>query len=133
METVKHNGRILAYVQRGTRYREGLDFITDEAQPIQVGTWAYNNGHALRAHRHKENHRTISRTQEFVIVTAGRIMANVFSDSFELLRTFVMDPGDFMITLGGGHSFMILADGTRVVEVKNGPYTGLEADKETAP
>jgi len=34
-----------------------------------------------------------------------------------------------LILLKGGHGYEILEDGTRVLEVKNGPYPGAEVDR----
>ena len=37
--------------------------------------------------------------------------------------------GDILILLTGGHGYEILTEGTQVLEVKNGPYVGAEADR----
>jgi hypothetical protein len=38
--------------------------------------------------------------------------------------------GDICIILTIGHGYQILEDNTKIVEVKNGPFTSVEKDKE---
>jgi len=40
-----------------------------------------------------------------------------------------LDVGDCSVTLGGGHTYLILEDDTLVYEYKTGPYKGIENDK----
>jgi len=42
---------------------------------------------------------------------------------------FEAGAGDVVILLRGGHGYDIIEDGTQVLEVKNGPYLGAEADR----
>jgi hypothetical protein len=41
----------------------------------------------------------------------------------------IVDEGDILILLQGGHGYEILEDGTQVLEVKNGPYIGADLDR----
>jgi len=41
----------------------------------------------------------------------------------------VLKQGDCSVTLGGGHTYLILEDDTLVYEYKTGPYKGQKNDK----
>jgi hypothetical protein len=46
-------------------------------------------------------------------------------DNDELIATTQLSPGDVMVLLAGGHALRMLED-TVLVEVKQGPYLGVE-------
>ncbi|MEG2082632.1 MAG: hypothetical protein RR011_05330, partial [Oscillospiraceae bacterium] len=55
--------------------------------------------------------------------------AKIYSLGEELVDEFDVHTGDVLILLGSGHGYSILEDGTKVLEVKNGPYLGAEIDR----
>ena len=48
-----------------------------------------------------------------------------------LLKKPILHRGDCSVTLAGGHTYLILEDGTLVYEYKTGPYKGIENDGDT--
>ena len=93
-------------------------------------TWWYPKDKALKAHRHIKNDRTIERTQESVIVLNGRLRIDLYNDANEIFHQDELAAGDMCIMLTNGHGYQILENDTKVVEVKNGPFTSVEKDKE---
>ena len=55
----------------------------------------------------------------------GRCLIDIFNDDHELLATRELFPGDLMLMVGGGHGFRMSED-TVLLEVKQGPYTGID-------
>ena len=108
---------------------EGLTFYSKDCDFVQVGTWNYNKGKRLADHVHLMLDREVNRTQEVIYVMQGRVKAFIYSEDEELLEEIVLEEGDILILCNGGHGYEILEDGTRVLEVKNGPFLGVEKDK----
>ena len=107
----------------------GLNFFSNDTEFIQVGTWGYDDGKHLLAHEHKSIPRKTDITQETLYIKQGKIKANIYNLQREKVAEWEASEGDVMILLRGGHSYDILADNTQVLEVKNGPYPGAEADR----
>jgi hypothetical protein len=57
------------------------------------------------------------------------VRLDIYDKEDRLLESLQLATGDFAVLLVGGHGYEILEEDTEVVEVKNGPYPGLEADK----
>jgi hypothetical protein len=123
------DGRLLARHLRPGEFRNGLAFYSENEEFLQVGTWRYNSGHALRAHSHNTVPREITRTNEVVIVLQGSMAARIFDEQQELVTTVTVCKGELLILLNGGHDYTILEDDTRILEIKNGPFLGKDIDK----
>jgi len=126
-------GEVFALYLPASQWQPGLNFMTRDADFVQVGTWGYTAGTRLGPHAHNEVKREAARTQEVVFVRAGRIRAHVFDRDDSHVESIEMTAGDVLVLLGGGHGYEILVDGTQVLEVKNGPYPGPEADRRRFP
>ncbi len=107
----------------------GLNFYSEDNEFIQVGTWGYDSGKELLAHTHNNVERTVNITQETLYIRRGRIKARIYNLKLELVAEWEAGEGDIMILMQGGHGYDILEDGTQVLEVKNGPYVGAQADR----
>jgi hypothetical protein len=106
-----------------------LQFFSEDADFIQAGSWSYNAGKELLAHTHNVVPRSFDWTQEVLFIWKGSIRAHVYDLERNKVADFVAREGDVVLMLAGGHGYDILEDGTRVLEVKNGPYVGAEADR----
>lgn len=129
-EEIKHRGKVLAVIFKGD-FDKGLNFFTKDKDFIQAGTWNYDKGKETIPHSHKTVKRTANKTQEVIFIKKGAVEAKFFSDSGEFLKKKILEAGNIVIIFAGGHSFKILENNTQVLEVKNGPYPGLEKDKKT--
>jgi len=107
----------------------GLNFYSEDNEFIQVGTWGYDSGKELLAHTHNNVEQTVNITQETLYIRRGRIKARIYNLKLELVAEWEAGEGDIMILMQGGHGYDILEDGTQVLEVKNGPYVGAQADR----
>jgi hypothetical protein len=69
-------------------------------------------------------------TQEVLYVRRGSLRADIYDSRKNKLAEWTVKEGDIVVLLGGGHGYQILTDGTEVLEIKNGPYPGPEADRK---
>ena len=123
---IEKEGIFWAVYLRSEDWEEGLNFISKDEDSIQVGLWNYQTGRQLGPHRHVINERKINKTQEVIFIKRGSLKAVVYDEEDKEIETVTLHSGDFLVTLSGGHGYEILEDGTQVLEVKNGPFTGLE-------
>jgi hypothetical protein len=110
-------------------WNKGLDFITDDKAPVQMGTWWYDKGKCLDRHYHNKFNRTSNITGECVVVLSGSMKVDLYDNDQILINSFNMYSGDTAIFLDGGHGYFIREDNTKIIESKNGPYLGVQRDK----
>ena len=60
---------------------------------------------------------------QVLIIQSGRVEMDVFNDQKEFIATTELRTGDVAILLYGGHGFRIMEENTRMLEVKQGPFT----------
>jgi quercetin dioxygenase-like cupin family protein len=120
---------LVRHIPGGDAWQKPLQFYSPDTDFIQVGTWSYDAGKELLAHTHKLVPRTFEWTQEVLYICKGSIRAHVYDCSLKKVDEIVAKEGDIVVMLAGGHGYDILEDGTRVIEIKNGPYVGPEADR----
>lgn len=128
-EIIKDKNQTLALILKNGEFPEGLNFHTQDSDFVQVATWNYSKGKKSSTHAHKFYSRTSSRTQEVIYVKKGKCRVKIYGEDDKLLKEIILKEGDLIIIFGGGHAFEVLEDGTQVLEVKNGPYPGIEKDK----
>lgn len=130
MEVVERDDVLYAIIHRKNDWKNGLDFLTPDEAFCQVGTWWYQKGKKLRAHRHIHNERPNKVTQECVIAINGSMRVDFYDDDDNVFRSEILNTGDIMIMLAGGHGYEILENDTKILECKNGPFVSVEKDKK---
>jgi len=127
---IKEGDIVLArYIPATTAWAEGLRFFSQDGDFIQVGVWGYGAGKELKAHIHNEVSREVLWTQEVLFVRSGKLRARIYNSEEDLIEQLEVSTGDIIILLRGGHGYDILEDGTQVLEIKNGPYIGVDLDR----
>lgn len=63
-------------------------------------------------------------------MVSGSMRVNLYTLDKEFVTTFDIKQGDTLILLDSGHGYEILENDTRVLEIKNGPFMGVDIDKE---
>lgn len=128
MDLIEHitcNGKPLAYIIRAEMNPERTTFLTPPEFTLQVGFVVYPAGGVITRHIHLPLERHIERTSELLVVKNGRCLIDIYADNRELVATRELQKGDIMLMVGGGHGFRMLED-TVLLEVKQGPYTGMD-------
>lgn len=120
---------LIAKILRGPyRGGEGIHFFTDASGPQQVAYINHPAGHEVAPHVHVDRPRTVSRTQEVLVVWRGCVDVYFFTSAGVHVCTRRLLGGDVCLLLGGGHGLRFVDD-TNMLEVKVGPYLGKENDK----
>ena len=125
IEYIVSNGQPLAYIIRASMVPERTTFLTPPEFKQQVGYVVYPAGGEIQRHVHLPLQRQLAGTSEVLIVKQGRCEMDVYNDARELVATRELATGDMMLMVGGGHGFRML-EPTVLLEVKQGPYLGLE-------
>jgi hypothetical protein len=129
MEEIKTNdGKTIAIIVKKDFKADGVNFISREDFPLQLGISTYGKGKKIKAHFHIESDITINKIQEAVHIEHGRTTVNLYDLTGEKIKSVELSEGDTIFFVDGGHGFEMLED-TRIIEVKQGPYLGKDKDK----
>ena len=129
VEKIQWDDKIFALILRGNYEPEGVNFITSKDEPIQLGVLKHQHGTKIKPHIHKNQPRTISEIQEVLHIEYGKVQAEFYDRSGKKVGNIILNSGDTLLLLCGGHGFNILKD-SKMIEIKQGPYYGVEEDKE---
>lgn len=129
VERIAHNGEVYALVLRKDVEGEGINFITPESYPLQVGVQTRKTGDEVEPHAHKTVKKEIEDYQEFIYVIYGKVEATVYDGNGKKFSELTLCSGDCFLQTRGGHGFRFLED-TKIIEVKQGPYDVKTRDKE---
>ena len=128
LEKVEADGQLLAIVIRGALNKPGYNFVSPVEFPLQLGVSIRKKGEHVKPHRHlpfKELYDLAA--QEILYIESGQIELNIFHGK-KKHKTMNLKDGD-IILLNCGHEVKFLKD-TKMIEVKQGPYRGKDAEKE---
>jgi len=131
IETVERNGVAYALIIRSQATSDAkYNFLTDSANPLQLGMNFYKAGDVIKAHYHlKRQLETNSIVQEFLLIGSGKALLRLYDAGDQSEFTALhLDAGDMVLLLAGGHGLDIEED-TKIVEIKLGPYDGKSKDK----
>ena len=119
----------LVTIVRGGYVPHGTNFHTGPNDQQQVATIRRSEGWQIEPHVHKKIRREVWHTPEVFVVKSGRMKLVVYNYSRFLVGSAIIKGGDVVIVHGGGHGIEFLEE-TILVEIKQGPYFGRDADKE---
>lgn len=125
VEIIQWEGTPLTYIIRGDTLPRATAFITPAEFKQQVGFVVYKRGGEIARHVHRPLQRHLVGTSEVLVVRQGSFLLDIYNDERALVATRELRAGDVMLMVGGGHGFRMLED-TVLLEVKQGPYTGLD-------
>ena len=125
VEQIIWKDKPLAYIIRAEMAPGKTTFLTPSELNLQVGFVVYPAGGEVARHLHRPLERHIVGTSEVLVVKEGRCQMDIYDDARRLVATRELRKGDIMLMVGGGHGFRMLED-TVLLEVKQGPYTGLD-------
>lgn len=129
VEKIVKNGKVYAIIIRSGIKVGDVRFFTPKQYPLQVGLHIRKAGTIIHSHSHKAVKREIELSQEMIYIIQGKIKVNIFDEKKNKITTKVLNSGDTILLVQGGHGFNIL-EKTKMIEVKQGPYEGKEKDKE---
>lgn len=124
-EAIEDGTDRLAYIVRAASHPETTVFVTPPELPLQLGFIVYPADSDIPRHLHRPIQRQLAETLEVLIVRSGRTRVDFYSKFKEFVTSREVGAGDVLLLVSGGHGFHQLED-TVLVEVKQGPYTGLD-------
>jgi hypothetical protein len=124
VEWIVASDRPLAIIISRAFEPKETEFITSPQDVQQVGFVKYPRGGTIARHRHTPLERQIVGTPETLLVRSGRVEVSLYDEDQALIVRRILEVGDVVVLLGAGHGFEMLED-TVLLEVKQGPYTGL--------
>ncbi len=112
-------------------FHAGAHFLSNPKEALQYAVFNLPQGDSIQPHIHKTRERQGEYpTHEFFIVLEGALEVVFYSEERIVLGHRVLYDGDFFCQHSGGHGFRTIARGTIFIEVKHGPFTTVEDDKE---
>ncbi|MCF7844862.1 MAG: hypothetical protein K9M03_03485 [Kiritimatiellales bacterium] len=125
MSTVKrieHNGETYALIfNRNEGTQNGVKFVTENSDSMQVGFFERDEGYEVKPHRHKPRNLELKNIGELIILEKGKILVSVYDDEWQKVSEEILSEGQCVIFLKGGHSIKII-EPAHIMEVKQGPY-----------
>jgi mannose-6-phosphate isomerase-like protein (cupin superfamily) len=126
-EQITHNSQIYAIIVKSDFSNDGITFFTPDDYSQQLACMNHPRGKIIRPHVHNKIKREIFYTREVIFIKKGKIRADFYTDEKKYFCSKILETGDFLLLVSGGHGFEMLED-TQMFEIKQGPYAG-ENDK----
>jgi mannose-6-phosphate isomerase-like protein (cupin superfamily) len=120
---VEHECQLLAVIVRNNFREPGITFFTDNELSQQMGFMRHPAGKVIEPHVHNHISRSVNYTQEALFIRRGKIRVDFYSEAQKYLFSHVLESGDVILLISGGHGFEILEE-VEMIEVKQGPYAG---------
>lgn len=118
-------GAPIAYIVRAGKSPDATTFVTPPEASLQLGFVVYPAGEEIPRHDHKPLQRELVGTSEMLLVREGSCAVDLYDRDRVHTAERTLNRGDVILLLGGGHGFRLLED-TVLLEVKQGPYTGID-------
>ena len=136
MSSVEHihdaGEQLIAIIVSREHNPPSTEFVTTSDLNLQVGLIKYPAGGVILPHMHRPLERHIVGTGEVLFVRSGKAEVSFYDDERQPVAQRVLQQGDLLLLVSGGHGFRMLED-TVLMEVKQGPYTGLDEKERFEP
>ena len=127
-EKIQADGKPIAIIVRKEFNQPGVHFFSPFEFSQQLGILVHPIGHEVKAHVHNLIARDVRVTQEVLHVIEGKVEITLFAENKKYITSRLLSKGDTILLAYGGHGIKIL-EPSKILEVKQGPYVGME-DKE---
>jgi hypothetical protein len=127
LELISDEDSLIAIILRHNFKEPGVHFFTPEDFSQQLGYMNYPAGKTIEAHVHNPVSRVVQVTREVLLIRSGKLRVDLYSDEQKYLESRVLEAGDTILLVAGGHGFEVL-ETVEIIEVKQGPYRS-DADK----
>ena len=128
MSTIEHihsGQQLVAIIVSREHSPAATEFVTTPDHNLQVGFIKYPSGGIIQRHLHRPLERHIEGTAEVLFVRMGQVEVSLYDNDHRRVAQRILKQGDLILLASGGHGFRVLED-TVLLEVKQGPYTGLQ-------
>ena len=128
MEKIYYKKKLLAIIIKNYHKKRVINFFTENNFSQQVSFMNHKKNHIIQPHIHKLRLKKIYDTNEVLIILQGKIKVDFFNSNKKYVKSRLIEKGNILILLSGGHGFKILKN-CKFIEVKQGPYH-IKKDKE---
>ena len=128
VERIQAGGKPIAIIVRKAFQEKGVHFFSPFEFSQQLGIIVHPPGHSISPHIHKVIARDVRVTQEVLHIIEGSLEITLYDEDKHYLTSHILNQGDTILLAYGGHGIKILTP-SKILEVKQGPYAGVE-DKE---
>jgi len=122
------SGSPLALVVRNNFKPQRTAFFSAPEYSQQLGIIKYDKGGIIKPHYHNEVRREVVYTQEVLVIRKGSVRVDLYDRELRYVQNVVLHQHDVIFLISGGHGFEMLED-CEMLEVKQGPYSGVDNDK----
>jgi hypothetical protein len=122
---IEHKGKMLAVIVTNDFSERGITFFTPDELSQQLAYMHHPVGKKIEAHVHTPATRQVLLTQEALFIKRGKLRVDFFDGDQTYLRSWVLQAGDVILLVQGGHGFEVLEE-LEMFEVKQGPYLGYD-------
>jgi len=112
-----------AIVIRSNYSSEGIEFFSPNDYSQQLGYMRRPKGYVVEPHIHNQVSRTITHTQEVLVIKSGICEVNLYNEDRVRTDQIRLTRGDIILLAHGGHDVRVLED-CEIIEIKQGPYAG---------
>ncbi|MEW6200925.1 MAG: hypothetical protein AB1546_03055 [bacterium] len=128
VEIIKDGDEVLGIIIRCDYEEKGLKFFTMPEYNLQLGIHNRAGGTFIPPHKHLpiKELKDVP-IQEFFYLVKGRVKVDFFNSEEKFVASRELGAGD-MILIIGAHAFTFLEE-VKLIEIKQGPYRGVEEDK----
>ena len=123
LEKIYNGDQFLGLIIRKDYHETGIQFLTDDQSPQQLGYMNRAKDYVIAPHVHNIVPRTVELTQEVLIIQKGKVRVDYYDNDKNYLESRIAYEGDILCLGYGGHGFKMMED-SEIVEVKQGPYCG---------
>lgn len=128
IERINDGDLPLGVILRGGYEPESIEFLTSPADTLQLGVMCRPGGYQIPPHIHQPAPRGVEYTFEVLFIARGRLEITFYGDDRRVVTQREVARGDCVLLMRGGHGFRMIED-CKLIEVKQGPYVGADADK----
>ena len=129
IKEISFENQLYAFVCSLNDVSKGLEFLSDDSDFIQLGTWNYEKNFSTVPHYHLEHDKSSNLTQEVVLVHKGSVKCRLFTKEGIYVDEVDINEGELIVQIYGVHEYIMNEDSI-VLEIKNGPYYGPEIDRK---
>lgn len=129
VERIEHEGEIIAIIVKNCLNAEGVNFFSPPEFSQQLGLISRKKDYMIKPHIHKLVTRNVSVTQEVLHILSGRIEITLYDKNKAKIKSLELTANETILLASGGHAIRFIED-SKMLEVKQGPYSGVEGDKE---
>lgn len=131
VEEIRWGTKVVARIIGAEELDGPFKFFTVDADNLQISRWNHPKGYVCKAHIHNRILRTIDMVNEMIFVLNGELLVTFYNLDGKPICDRILRKHDICHAIECGHGYEVLAQDTKVLEVKNGPFMGNDNyDKE---